>query len=163
MENKFLCIMAGYDNDTETHLAGIQQKLYSVGLTGSHTKNIPQHITLQTYPTDQEAELIEVLHRIAAETPCFDVCFSHIGIFTGGKVLFIAPDKDTALIALKEKFGPSFDWAPHTTMLIDDQEHIQQALPLVGREFSSFHGKVTCLHLYEFWPTRHILTVNLEG
>ena len=85
-----------------------------------------------------------------------------IGIFTGGKVLFIAPDKDTKLIALKEKFGPSFDWTPHTTMLIDEPENIQQALPLVVKEFSSFHGKVTCLHLYEFWPTRHISTVRLR-
>lgn len=49
MENKFLCVMAGYDDETEKHLAGIQQKLYDVGVTGEHTKNIPQHITLQTY------------------------------------------------------------------------------------------------------------------
>ena len=41
--------MAGYDDETEKHLAGIQQKLYDVGLTGEHTKNILQHITLQTY------------------------------------------------------------------------------------------------------------------
>ena len=155
--------MAGYDDDTENHLAGIQKKLYAVGLTGQHTKNIPQHITLQTYPTEQEAEVVQMVQKIAAETASFDVCFSHIGIFTGGRVLFIAPDKDTALIALKEKFGPSFDWTPHTTMLIDNPENIQTAVPLVMKEFSSFHGKVTCLHLYEFWPTRHILTVNLEG
>lgn len=163
MENKFLCLMAGYDNDTENHLAGIQKKLYAVGLTGQHTKNIPQHITLQTYPPEQEAEVVQMLQKIAAEVKAFDVCFSHIGIFTGGKVLFIAPDKDTDLIALKEKFGPSFDWTPHTTMLIDKPENIQQALPLVVKEFSSFNGKVTNLHLYEFWPTRHILTVHLEG
>lgn len=162
MENKFLCVMAGYDDDTENHLAGIQKNLYAVGLTGQHTKNIPQHITLQTYPTDQEAEVVQTLQKIAADTDPFDVCFSHIGIFSGGKVLFIAPDKDSALIALKEKFGPSFDWTPHTTMLIDEPENIQQALPLVVKEFSSFHGKVTCLHLYEFWPTRHISTVRLR-
>lgn len=162
MENKFLCVMAGYDDDTENHLAGIQKNLYAVGLTGQHTKNIPQHITLQTYPTDQEAEVVQMLQKIAADTDPFDVCFSHIGIFSGGKVLFIAPDKDSALIALKEKFGPSFDWTPHTTMLIDKPENIQQALPLVVKEFSSFHGKVTCLHLYEFWPTRHISTVRLR-
>lgn len=161
MENKFLCIMAGYDDHTENHLAGIQQKLYAVGLTGQHTKNIPQHITLQTYPTDREEELKQMLQRIAAETEAFDVCFSHIGIFTGGKVLFIAPDKDTKLIELKEKFGPSFDWTPHTTMLIDEPENIQKALPLVVNEFSSFNGRVTSLHLYEFWPTRPILTVEL--
>ena len=149
MENKFLCLMAGYDDNTENHLAGVQKKLYAVGLTGQHTKNIPQHITLQTYPTEQETEVVRMLQNI--------------GIFTGGKVLFIAPDKDTDLIALKERFGPSFDWTPHTTMLIDEPENIQKAVPLVMKEFSSFNGKVTSLHLYEFWPTRHILTVHLEG
>jgi 2'-5' RNA ligase len=154
--------MAGYDDDTENHLAGIQKTLYTVGLIGQHTKNIPQHITLQTYPTDQEAEVVQMLQKIATETNAFDVCISHIGIFTGGKVLFIAPDKDTDLIALKEKFGPSFDWTPHTTMLIDEPENIQLALPLVMKEFSSFNGKVASLHLYEFWPTRHILTVDLR-
>ena len=154
--------MAGYDDHTEHYLAGIQKKLYAVGLTGQHTKNIPQHITLQTYPTEQEGEVVQRLQKIAAETKCFDVCFSHIGIFTGGKVLFIAPDKDTDLIALKERFGPSFDWTPHTTMLIDEPENIQKALPLVMQAFASFNGKVTSLHLYEFWPTRHILTVALH-
>ena len=162
MENKFLCLMAGYDDHTEHYLAGIQKKLYAVGLTGQHTKNIPQHITLQTYPTEQEGAVVQRLQKIAAETECFDVCFSHIGIFTGGKVLFIAPDKDTDLIALKERFGPSFDWTPHTTMLIDEPENIQKALPLVMQAFASFNGKVTSLHLYEFWPTRHILTVALH-
>ena len=154
--------MAGYDDHTEHYLSGIQKKLYAVGLTGQHTKNIPQHITLQTYPTEQEGEVVQRLQKIAAETECFDVCFSHIGIFTGGKVLFIAPDKDADLIALKERFGPSFDWTPHTTMLIDEPENIQKALPLVMQAFASFNGKVTSLHLYEFWPTRHILTVALH-
>lgn len=154
--------MAGYDDHTEHYLAGIQKKLYAVGLTGQHTKDIPQHITLQTYPTEQEGEVVQRLQKIAAETECFDVCFSHIGIFTGGKVLFIAPDKDADLIALKERFGPSFDWTPHTTMLIDEPENIQKALPLVMQAFASFNGKVTSLHLYEFWPTRHILTVALH-
>ena len=162
MENRFLCLMAGYDDDTENKLAGIQKKLYAAGLTGQHTKDIPQHITLQTYSCEQEAEVVQLIRRVATETDPFDVCFSHIGIFTGGKVLFIAPDKDTDLIALKEKFGPSFSWAPHTTMLIDEPENIQQALPMVVNEFSSFWGKVTTLHLYEFWPTRHILTVDLR-
>ena len=163
MENKFLCLMAGYDDDTENHLAGIQKKLYAVGLTGQHTKNIPQHITLQTYPTEQEAEVVQMVKKIAVETESFEVDFSHIGIFSGGKVLFIAPDKDTALIALKEKFGPSFDWAPHTTMLIDEPEVIGRALPVLMQHFTPLMAKIDRLHLCAFWPTREILTIELNG
>ena len=61
MENKFLCVMAGYDDETENYLAGIQKKLYAVGLTGQHTKDIPQHITLQTYPPAQEAQVVQMV------------------------------------------------------------------------------------------------------
>lgn len=71
MENKFLCLMAGYDDDTENYLASIQKKLYAVGLTGQHTKHIPQHITLQTYPPEQEAEVVQMVKKIAAETESF--------------------------------------------------------------------------------------------
>lgn len=46
-------------------------------------------------------------------------------------------------------------------MLIDEKETIPKALPIVMDAFSSFSGKVTTLHLYEFWPARHILSVQL--
>ena len=34
-----------------------------MGLTGQHTKNIPQHITLQIYPTNQEADVVQMLQK----------------------------------------------------------------------------------------------------
>ena len=77
--------------------------------------------------------------------------------------MFVAPDTNYKLLELKERFGDSYDWTPHTTMIIDDPDTIFEALPLVMKEFTAFEGKVTSLHLYEFFPTRHILTVDLEG
>lgn len=44
----------------------------------------------------------------------------------------------------------------------DNPDTIYKALPLVMNEFSAFDGKVTSLHLYEFFPTRHILSVDFE-
>ncbi len=163
MEDKALYIMAGYDDATEEHLAGIQRKLYDAGFVGTHTKNIPQHITLCSYPVEQEEKLKRKLRSVAARTRSFDVCFTHVGIFGGENVLFIVPDKNKKLIKLKETFGGgAYGWQPHTTMLIDEPENIREALPLVLDEFSPFNGKVTSLHLYEFWPTRPILTVYLK-
>ena len=75
--------------------------------------------------------------------------------------MFIAPDTNYNLLQLKENFGDSFDWTPHTTMLIDDIDHIMSAIPIVLKNFKSFQGQVQSIHLYEFWPTRHILSVNL--
>ena len=162
MENKALYILAGYDDATEARLAGIQSGLYERGFTGVHTKHLPQHITMHSFPTDQEEALIEKLKKIASETKAFEVVFSHIGIFTGGEVLFIAPDKNAPLLRLKEQFGDSDSWTPHTTMLIDKPDVICKALPLVTESFSDFCGKVTSLHLYEFFPTRYITTVELQ-
>jgi len=102
-------------------------------------------------------EMIETKYKV------FDVTFNHIGIFGGSNsnVLFIAPDSDKHMLELKENFGDSFGWTPHTTMIIDKPDVILKTLPIVLDEFSSFSGKITTLHLYEFWPTRHILSVHL--
>ena len=56
MSDKALYIMAGYDDKTEKYLANIQNKLYENGYIGTHTKNLPQHITLGSFPTDKEEE-----------------------------------------------------------------------------------------------------------
>ncbi|MBQ8617380.1 MAG: 2'-5' RNA ligase [Clostridia bacterium] len=161
MADKALYILAGYDQETEDRLNGIQSQLYTQGFTGTHTKGIPQHITLGSYPVQKEQALIDALHQISRTTQSFEVIFNHVGIFGGCRVLFIAPDTSHQLLSLKENFGDSTGWTPHTTMLIDEKETILKALPIVMDAFASFSGKVTTLHLYEFWPTRHILSVQL--
>ena len=158
---KALYILAGYDDNTEKYLSGIQNKLYESGFVGTQTKNIPMHTTLGSFPCEKEEELIEFLKKLSAETKAFEVTFNHIGMFGGGNVLFIAPDANHRLLDLKEKFGSSYNWAAHTTMLIDDARVVQQALPVVLEQFKAFGGKVSKLHLYEFFPTRHIISVDL--
>ena len=162
MADKALYILAGYDAETESRLSCIQNRLYARGFTGTHTKNIPQHITLGSFPVEKEEELKSILKNLSAETDEFDITFNHIGLFGGARVLFVAPDANENLLKLKEKFGSSHNWAPHTTMLIDTPDKIYAALPLVMDSFSAFSGKVSSLHLYEFFPTRHILSVNLK-
>ena len=158
MDKKFLCVMAGYDEATENYLAGIQQKLYDIGYIGEHTKNLPQHITLGTFELEREEEIKALVRRIAKETKAFSITFNHVGIFGGAKVLFVAPDPNRSLLELKQLFGDSDGWTPHTTMLIDQPERIYEALPVVMEEFKAYKGKVTSLYLYEFWPTRFICT-----
>ena len=162
MESKALYVMAGYDDETEKYLAGIQNKLYEQGFVGRHTKNIPQHITLGSFPVEKEKELKEMFQKLSETQLSFEISFNHVGIFGGSNVLFIATDSNKELLELKEKFGESFGWTPHTTMLIDEPEVVLKALPIVLKEFMSFEGKVTTLHLYEFWPTRHVLSVQLK-
>lgn len=161
MLNKALYIMAGYDDNTEKYLANIQNNLYEHGYIGTHTKNLMQHITLGSFPTDRKSELINLLSKLSKEIQPFDITFNHVGIFGGAGVLFVAPDPNVKLLELKEYFGDSYNWTPHTTMIIDKPEVVYEALPLVMNDFYAFSGKVTSLHLYEFFPTRHILSVEL--
>ena len=161
MADKALYILAGYDSDTENTLSALQNELYEAGFSGQQTKDIPQHITLDSFPCGQEQELIARLQTLSKSTKEFPVTFNHIGIFSGAKVLFIAPDANKELLELKEKFGSSEGWTPHSTMLIDEPEIILRAAPMILDRFSPFSGKVTSLHLYEFFPTRHVLSVEL--
>lgn len=162
LNNKYLCVMAGYDEATAAYLSTIQKRLYSCGFGGRETRGLPQHITLGTYSVELEDIISEKVRSVAENTKSFDITFNHTGIFQGGQVLFIAPDTNAELLKLKEHFGDSFGWTAHSTMLIDDTERLIDALPIVLNNFSSYAGKVTTLYLYEFFPTRHILTVNLN-
>ena len=105
---------------------------------------------------------MELLKHQSIKSASFEVTFNHVGVFGGGKVLFVAPDCNKALLDLKEVFGTSYGWTLHTTMMIDEPDVILQSLSIVMNHFTSFSGKITTLHLYEFFPARHILTVHLR-
>ncbi len=51
--SKALYVLAGYDA-AESYLAGIRNKLYEAGFTGTQTKNIPMHITMGLFTTERE-------------------------------------------------------------------------------------------------------------
>ncbi|MBP1754692.1 MAG: 2-5 ligase, partial [Firmicutes bacterium] len=102
MKDKFLCVMAGYDDNTEKKLSDIQNKLYEKGFVGNHTKDLPQHITLGSFPVNKEEDIVNLLKKVAKETRQFEINFNHIGIFGGSQVLFIAPDTNYSLLKLKE-------------------------------------------------------------
>lgn len=162
MADKILCVLAGYDEQTQARLAAIQNRLYENSFTGTHTKDIPMHMTLGTFSSDEEQALMPHLRQAAEQCSPFPVTFNHVGLFGGGKVLFIAPDVSHELLRLKEHFGPSSGWTAHTTMLIDEPQTVYQALPLVMKSFCAFAGEVNTLHLFEFWPARHILSLPLK-
>lgn len=161
MEDKFLCVMATYDAQTEKILSDLQEKLYVKGFVGQHTKGIPMHVTLGGFPVDEEEKVKKLVQKVAKEMKPFDVIFNHIGIFEGGKVLFVEPNTTRELIALKEGFGQDASWTPHTTLLIDEPPTINDAVPVVIENFKSFKGTIEGICLYEFWPTRFICSEKI--
>lgn len=162
MDNKFLCVMAGYDKNTELLFSNMQKDLYAKGFTGKQTKDIPQHITLGTYEVSRELEISNLVKAVVNQIKSFKITFNHIGIFGGSEVLFIAPDTNKDLLDLKEKFGSSYNWTPHSTLLIDKPEVICQAIPSVTSNFKAVEGYIEYIYLYEFWPTRFICSERLR-
>lgn len=164
MKDKFLCVMAEYDRETDKKLKHIQNVLFDNGFKGKQTKGLPSHITLGTFGLAHEEGTIEKVKEVSEQIKCFNIRLNNIGLF-GLNVLFIAPAVDHELLNLQNKFDSNYadvlKWTAHTTLLIDEPETILSALPIAAEEFSSFEGKIDAISLYEFWPTRFILRERL--
>ena len=102
MAEQFLTLMADLDEEAQARMSGWYRSLQEAGFTGVQTPGLPYHISLSTFPPDQEKEAAEIARKAAAEYAPIPVHLSHIGLFAGGKVLFAAPEKDTELAALQE-------------------------------------------------------------
>ena len=153
MADQFLTLMADFDNETQARLAGWYRALREAGFTGVQTPDVPYHISLATFPTDWEKKALKIAREAAAEFAPVPVHISHIGMFAGGTVLF----------ACKPETPETWPWTPHVSLLIDEPETGQAAIPVLVREFTPFVGTVTRLHLCAFWPTREIAAIALTG
>ena len=167
MAESFLTLMADYCEEDQQRISVWYDALQTAGFTGTQTPGLNHHISLATFPLEQEVEAIALTKRVAAEYSCVSADIRHVGVFPGGKVLFAAPDMSPELVALQQACsnGPvnGYPWTPHTTMLIDTPERIGEALPVLMAAFTPIRAKITHLHLCAFWPTREILTIKLTG
>ena len=119
------------------------------------------------FSLDKETAVVDEMKGLAKRFSSIPVHISHIGLFSGGKVLYAAPDMNPAGLldirqAIKTETKENFIWTPHATVIIDEAETIQKALPVLVENFQPFMGKITRLHLCAFWPTREIATVELK-
>lgn len=167
MAEEILVLMADLDDESQRTLGGWYEKLKEAGFNGVQTPDLPFHVSLATFSLDKEAEVVEEMKKLAEQFSEVPVYISHIGLFAGGKVLYAAPDMNPAGLldlrkAVKTETDEKFPWTPHTTILIDEKETIQKALPVLVEQFQPFMGRITKLHLCAFWPTREIATVFLK-
>ncbi|KUO76395.1 MAG: hypothetical protein APF77_06770 [Clostridia bacterium BRH_c25] len=166
MQEKFLYLMATFDKETSKRMKEIERTINKEDIVGYQTPNIPHHITLASFDIDHEDEIKQMLQDVSANTKSFNLDFNHIGLF-GLKVLFLAPDVNYELLELLRKFDEvcikdNNGWTAHTTILIDEAENIQKALPIVAHSFQHINARVTSLSLYEFFPTRFIAKYDLQ-
>lgn len=168
MAEQFLTLMADLDDNAQQVMSDWYEKLREAGFTGTQTPDIPYHISLASFALDKEDEAVREMHLLAEHFAPVAVHMSHIGMFAGGKILYAAPDMNPAGLlnlqkAIRTETIDRFPWTPHATILMDETQTIQKALPLFVSEFRPFLAKITRLHLCAFWPTREIATVYLKG
>lgn len=167
MAEQFLTLMADLDDKAQALMSGWYDSLREAGFIGVQTPGLPYHISLSTFPLEQEKEAAEIARKAAAEFAPVPVHLSHIGMFAGGKVLFAGPEKNAELAALQEACRSDapqqYPWTPHATVLIDEPETVHAALPVFVKSFVPFMARVVRLHLCAFWPTREIGSYTLEG
>jgi len=165
MQDKALYLIAVFDDETQKILGEYYNILRNNGFVGTQTKDAPYHFTLGSYSSDKEVQLISKLENICSKTPCFDICFSYVGLF-GLKVLFIAPNMNFELLKLQHSFFPDsgsgcHNWAAHTTLLMDEAEEILRAVPIISNNFKPFKATVERLEIYEFFPKRFVKSCML--
>ena len=167
MAESFLTLMADYEMPAQFRMDAWRSALQRAGFMGTQTPDLNHHISLATFPVEEEAEVIALARRIAAEFAPVEVHVSHMGLFAGGRVLFAAPEVNPALTALQKACGGGtvgkYPWTPHTTMLIDTPDNVCRAVPVLVEQFEPFRARLDRLHLCAFWPMREILRVDLTG
>ena len=160
MAEQFLTLMADLDGGSQERMASWYEALNRAGFTGTQTPGLPYHISLASFPLNEEDSAAQLMEKAAREFDPIPVHISHIGIFSPGKVLFGAPEKTAELLALhgfcEPHPSPDRPWTPHVTLLIDEPEAVCAAVPHLLRAFSPFVGTIERLHLCAFWPTREI-------
>jgi 2'-5' RNA ligase len=117
------------------------------------------------YDTSCEDDVKQLLQDKCSKSKSFDLSFNHIGLF-GLEVLFLAPDVNSELLELRKNCVTDYikdknEWTAHTTILIDEAENIQKALPIVAHNFQQLNARVESVSLYEFFPTRFIAKYSL--
>lgn len=152
--DKFLCVLGIFDQQTQRVLGEHQRAILSQGFTGRQTMDIPFHVTLGTFGLEHREELEERLQGLSMGP--VEVFFNHMGLFEGQQVLFLSPDVDRELLALKEAFSNERGWTAHTTMLIDSRENVLAASEILGKRFRRFSGRIERAALYEFFPSQKL-------
>ena len=56
MAEQFLTLMADLDNESQQRMAGWYDALKAAGFIGTQTAGLPFHISMATFPLDQESE-----------------------------------------------------------------------------------------------------------
>ena len=165
MNDKFLTVYAVLDDNTQKELARIQGEIKKLGLVGSQTE-MPFHISLGSFPTDKESELIDRIQDVCQKISSFEITLNSISSF-GTRVLFVEPEINQNLLNLRKIFNNdvnNFNWHAHITLFIDDLGgQFEKAKAVAENLFKlKVKAKIERICMGEFFPKRDIIEENLS-
>lgn len=141
MPKKTLYFLAEFEPSANRRFARIDQKLRGAGLEGEQTRGLPPHVSLACMEQDQLQQARALLAEVCGEMRRFSVEFSHIGMFSGGKVLFYALSQSRELLHLYERLNAKSLWAgepfaAHATVFIGPADQALRAFRLAAADLS---------------------------
>lgn len=162
---KFLTVMAVFDGETQKTLSQIQSLIIQNVGEGTQTMGIPFHLTLGSYPTAEQSEVVEKIEDAAQRFKCFGVELSAYNSF-GDRVLFLEPDVPRELLELRGSFecdyANGFEWVPHATLFCGEPCEVQRARALLPELKDPIRAKIVGLELGEFFPAKKITRVYFQ-
>ena len=162
---KFLTVMAVFDDETQKELTEIQADIIGQVGEGTQTMGIPFHLTMGSYPTEMQTELVDRIERVASERKSFDIDLVGYNTF-GDKVLFLEPTVPQELLDLRElfacDFANGFEWVPHATLFCGEITEVQKARSLLPELVEPICAKIVGMELGEFFPPKKIIRINFE-
>lgn len=148
------------------------------GNTFMTDNNVPPHITIASFQTNEEDKVIEILDERIRGINRGIITWASIGIFKSS-VIFLAPILNEYLhnlsvsiyesISLVEnicisKYYRPFQWMPHTTIAKKlTREELMAAFQELEKNFTIFSGMVTRIALSKTNPYEDITVWELDN
>ena len=163
--DKYLTVMAVLDPDTQRRLTALREAFAGLYGPDTETAALPFHITLGSFPPEEEAEVVSRMKQAAALGPV-PVRFSGL-MLLGGRVRCLSPMKTEALLRFQAPFDNDYaegypDWLPHSSVYrhgSPTEEKLPAPLPKMADEIRT--GRIVELILGEFAPLRLVERVSL--
>lgn len=156
-QSKFLTVMACLDEQSQIILHKMQNKITEKGLVGTHTQDVPFHISLGSFPVTEADRLKTEMKRVADAFGQFTVELHCLNDFNN-RVLFLQPavneNIDKLHNAFDGNFSDGFPFHAHVTLFCGDERSVIEARRVVGELSQPLTVTVTSLLLGEFFPTK---------
>ena len=167
-----------FDDKTAMKIQGLINKVsVKSGNDFMTHNNVPPHITIALFQTDEEDRVVEILDKRIKDIDRGEIIWASIGIFKSS-VIFLAPVLNEYLHNLSvniyegissvenisiSKFYLPFNWMPHTTIAKKlTKEELMSAFQELEKNFRTLSGMVTRIALSKTNPYEDIIVWDLS-